>query len=671
MNADEFSEMDPYEEVAQQGQVPPLSPAYMPDPMELDEHVPVYVSKPEHPEYHAPSDDDIQVEDQPHADDTSPTAKSPRYIADSDSIGEDDDKDPEEDPSEEHKPEDDDEDPEEDPNEEHKPEDEDTKEEEPFEGFDETEPFEEDETAVTPPPGHRGARISVRPQTPMVASTQALIDAFAAGSPPFPLPPTSPAYDQEPLGHRTAMIRMRDDIPEEDMPPRRRIVFTAPPHGCDVAESSRAPRGQYDFFNTVEAGQGLIHSPGHDARTIARAADRVEDVGYVRALHASEHRMMTSIEEADRRDIRLEIDVVRGQRTAYETELQEVRQAYLSSKAQNRALLVRLETLETHMSRMEWQRQSAEDLTVTQMMRIHTLKARAWTDTVEDVGSSCEIKKLEIELWNLRVKGNNVAAYTQRFQELALMCTKFLADETEKVEKYISGLLDDIHGNVMSARPKTLNETVELANDLMDQYALMRKGKTTTKERLMIHRETIGKSNHKKSKMQCAPKCNNCKKYGHATRDCRVNVNNNNNNNMVQSTGTCFECGEPGHFKKNCPKLKNNGNANGNGEARRKAYILGEGDSNPEPILLREAKDKLKGKRLEDVPIVRYFPEVFPEDLLGIPPARQVEFQIDLVPGVAPVARAPYRLAPSEMKELAKQLQELSDKGFIRPISSP
>ncbi|GJT35651.1 putative reverse transcriptase domain-containing protein [Tanacetum coccineum] len=62
---------------------------------------------------------------------------------------------------------------------------------------------------------------------------------------------------------------------------------------------------------------------------------------------------------------------------------------------------------------------------------------------------------------------------------------------------------------------------------------------------------------------------------------------------------------------------------------------------------------------------------VFPEDLPGIPPTRQVEFRIDLVPGATPVARAPYRLAPSEMKELAEQLQELTDKGFIRPSSSP
>ncbi|GJW65947.1 putative reverse transcriptase domain-containing protein [Tanacetum coccineum] len=88
-------------------------------------------------------------------------------------------------------------------------------------------------------------------------------------------------------------------------------------------------------------------------------------------------------------------------------------------------------------------------------------------------------------------------------------------------------------------------------------------------------------------------------------------------------------------------------------------------------VTTKETKDKSEKKRLEDVPIVRDFPEVFPEDLPGLPPTRQVEFQIDLIPGAAPVARAPYRLAPSEMKELSEQLKELSDKGFIRPSSSP
>nr|GEV41733.1 hypothetical protein [Tanacetum cinerariifolium] len=370
-----------------------------------------------------------------------------------------------------------------------------------------------------------------------------------------------------------------------------------------------------------------------------------------------------------------------------------------------------------------------------------------------------EIKKLEIELCNL----------------------KFLADETEKVDKYISGLPDNIHGNVMSARPKNLDEAIELANDLMDQKLRTYAERRNDNKRKAVDslRNNQQQQPHKK---QHVARCNNCKKYGHATHDCRVNVNNNNNNNMVQNTGTCFECGEPGHFKKNFLKFKNNGNANENSGAQGKAYVLGGGDSNPEsntvkgtfllnnryalilfdtssnrsfvstafsallniaptaldnhydveladgkiirvntilrsctldflnypfninlmPIplgcfdviigmdwlreyhvvivcdekivrvlfgndtLIFEGKrnDQLEGKRLEDVPIVKDFLKVFLENLPGIPPARQVEFQFDLVPGVAPVVRAPYRLAPSEMKELADQLQELSDKGI-------
>ncbi|GJS33914.1 polyubiquitin 3 [Tanacetum coccineum] len=88
-------------------------------------------------------------------------------------------------------------------------------------------------------------------------------------------------------------------------------------------------------------------------------------------------------------------------------------------------------------------------------------------------------------------------------------------------------------------------------------------------------------------------------------------------------------------------------------------------------ITAKKAEDKSEEKQLKDVPIVQDFPEVFPEDLSGILPTRQVEFQIDLVLGAAPVARAPYRLAPSKMKELSDQLQKLFDKGFIRPSSSP
>ncbi|GKE22561.1 reverse transcriptase domain-containing protein [Tanacetum coccineum] len=91
----------------------------------------------------------------------------------------------------------------------------------------------------------------------------------------------------------------------------------------------------------------------------------------------------------------------------------------------------------------------------------------------------------------------------------------------------------------------------------------------------------------------------------------------------------------------------------------------------PAQVTKKETGDKSEEKRLKDVPTVRDFPKVFPEDLPGLPPTRQVEFQIDLVPGAAHMARALYRLAPSELQELSTQLQELSNKGFIRPSSSP
>ncbi|GJU36536.1 hypothetical protein Tco_1184890 [Tanacetum coccineum] len=406
VNADELPEMDPNKE-------------------------------PKHPEYHVSSDDDIQVEDQPYTDDALPITKSPGHIADSESIEEDsinypdEPKDDDEDLEEDYNDyptdgEDGDDEPSDDNNDDDDTNDEDeepTKEEEEEEHLaltdpstvpvvdhvssaGDTEAFKTDESAPTPgSPQTRVpfsqtrlhmARKTVRLEPPMSASMEARIAEHV----PAPIPPTRPAYDQAPLGHRAAMIRMRDDILEEDMPPWRRFVL--PPPGCDTAKSSaaaaRPPRGQYDFIDIVEAGQGLICSPGHNAQTIARAADRAKDVGYVRALQASKHRMMTFIEEVnfrlhdartDRRDIRLEIDVVRGQRTAYETELREVCQAYLSSEARNRALLAQLETLETHMSRMEWQCQSAKDLVVRQMMRTQVLEARARIDTVEDADSSC------------------------------------------------------------------------------------------------------------------------------------------------------------------------------------------------------------------------------------------------------------------------------------------
>jgi hypothetical protein len=76
-------------------------------------------------------------------------------------------------------------------------------------------------------------------------------------------------------------------------------------------------------------------------------------------------------------------------------------------------------------------------------------------------------------------------------------------------------------------------------------------------------------------------------------------------------------------------------------------------------------------KSLEEVPVVNEYPDVFPEELLGMPPDRDIEFVIDLIPGTSPIAKRPYRMAASELTELKKQLEELQRIGFIRPSSSP
>ncbi|GJV48981.1 putative reverse transcriptase domain-containing protein [Tanacetum coccineum] len=375
-----------------------------------------------------------------------------------------------------------------------------------------------------------------------------------------------------------------------------------------------------------------------------------------------------------------------------------------------------------------------------------------------------EIKKLEIELWNLKVRGNDVTAYTQRFQELALMCTKFLVDETAKIDKYIGGLPDNIHENVMSARPKTLDFAIELANDLMDQ-----KLRTYTERQNDNKRKADDSSrnhhqqqHHKKQNVARAYTVGPGEKeglYWRPTSMHQANTNNNNiNNNKNQNDGASMNVVTTGAYEERLSKTKEPwewqrewhssrkslcfweerfcptiyvikstflsnheleshydieladgkiigvntiirgctlnfmnypfninlmpvplGNGNNQREESRlniilctkaQEYLSKGSDVFLAHITTKEAKDKSEGKRLEDMSIVRDFPEVFPEDLPGIPPARQVEFQIDLVPGAAPVGRSPYQLAPSEMKELAEQLQELSDKGFIRPKSS-
>ncbi|GJU69940.1 putative reverse transcriptase domain-containing protein [Tanacetum coccineum] len=411
--------------------------------------------------------------------------------------------------------------------------------------------------------------------------------------------------------------------------------------------------------------------------------------------------------------------------------------------------------------------------------------------------STCTLQGNALTWWNSHVRAVRYdVAYAMPGKTLKKMMTDkyyprseikkletkmIFSEESDVVEKYVGGLPDMIHGSVKASKPKTMQEEIEFATELMDKKILTlaerqvenkRKFEDTSRnnrnqqqpfQRNNVARAYTAGPGEKKpyggSKplcpkcnyhhdRQCAPKCTNCKRIGHSARYCKS--------------------------RSDCPKLRNGNQGNwvGNGNAVVRAYAVSTARTNLNSnvvmgtfllnncyasILFDTGADRsfistafsslidiipttldygydveladgriiwvntlIRGctlkflnhpfnidlmpiemgsfdviigmdwlskyhaaivcdEKLVRVPFgnkiltfhVQDFPEVFPEDLLGISPTRQVEFQIDLIPGVAPVARAPYRLAPFEMKELSDQLKELYDKGFIRPSSSP
>ncbi|GKC39281.1 reverse transcriptase domain-containing protein [Tanacetum coccineum] len=201
-----------------------------------------------------------------------------------------------------------------------------------------------------------------------------------------------------------------------------------------------------------------------------------------------------------------------------------------------------------------------------------------------------EMKKLGAELWNLKVKGIDVIRYNQCFQELALLCVRMFPEESDKVERYVGGLPDMIHGSVVASKPKTMQEATEMATELMDKkISTFAERQAENKRKLDNNRQAqqqlpkrqnvarayaAGTGERKeyagtlplcnKCKFHhngpCTVKCSNCKRVGHLTRDCWSSAATNN-----QRTLTCYECGNQGHYRSDCPELKNGNQAGGAG----------------------------------------------------------------------------------------------------------
>ncbi|GJR14774.1 putative reverse transcriptase domain-containing protein [Tanacetum coccineum] len=305
-----------------------------------------------------------------------------------------------------------------------------------------------------------------------------------------------------------------------------------------------------------------------------------------------------------------------------------------------------------------------------------------------------EMKKLEAELWNLKVIGSDVVKYNQRFQELALLCVRMFPEESDKIERYVGGLPDMIHGNISfkGQRPckrllkwptedgKRVSGTFKKECPRMKNNKGNRMVNQAGNDRAPAKVYVVGNAGANpdnvvaelgsfdaiigmdwlakyQAVIVCAEKIvripwKNKTLIIHGDGSTQGNVTRLTSLNGCCKAGTrCTTTPCPHPAPTSLPHCdgSNQGNMtrlNIISCTKTQKYM-----QKGFPIFLahvtaKEVEDKSKKKQLEDVPIVRDFPKVFPEDLSGLPPTRQVEFQIDL------------------------QLKELSDKGFIRPSSS-
>ncbi|GJT91881.1 putative reverse transcriptase domain-containing protein [Tanacetum coccineum] len=603
---------DPYEEAARQAleqASPPPSPAYVPDPMKLEDHVPVYVPEPVYPEYLALPDDEIPMEDQPLPGDTSPIALSPGYIADSD---------PEEDladyPTDR--------------------------------GYD-----DDDELLAIPTP----------PPSLLILLSSPLYQ--------IPPPPTSPTYAQAPLGYRATIMRATPSpiplllvrLPPSPLPPISSPLPSfflplpiRPPHTRVAMAQMRAASPFTHHLLLPSGTPSLLPIPLPAPSTIRRADIPEADIPpRKRRLlttptpRSAKRRNMAAIEvvnlrvsyqedvhrreikefyawhqdaQDDRAAVRAEIEVLRKERLAYDREREstETRQALDRSEAHNKALEARITVLETQAYHHEWQRQDANDHATRAIMQnaakenrhnnhhhypyddaqLKALIAQGIADALaervadksrngddsHDSGTGgrrqtpptrectysdfliCQplnFKGNALTWWNSHIKTvAHEVAYELTWKTLKKMMTDkycprgeikklkiemMFPEESDEIEKYVGGLLDMIHGSVMASKPKTMQDAIEF----------------------------------------CAPKCTNCKRTGHSAQDCRSQPAAANNNQRAQGANqrvlTCFECEAQGHFKNNCPKLKNKnqGNQTGNGNVMERAYGVGTTGTNP------------------------------------------------------------------------------------------
>nr|GEU98359.1 putative reverse transcriptase domain-containing protein [Tanacetum cinerariifolium] len=290
----------------------------------------------------------------------------------------------------------------------------------------------------------------------------------------------------------------------------------------------------------------------------------------------------------------------------------------------------------------------------------------------------------EDELRSLKQKDTNIAGYTQRFNELVLLCPEAVPTKKKKVEAYIKGLPKNIMGEVTSSRPVNLKEAVR--EEARGRAYVIKEADKDQGPNIVMG--TFLLNNHYATVLfdSGSDKSFVNTSFSHLIDIDPVRLDTSYEvelaDGRVTSTNIVLKgctINLVGHLLKIDLMPIELGTFDviiGMDWLVEQDAVIMCGQKvvhvpyKNKTLVIEGDRGASRLKVISCIKDRKFIDKVFPDDLPRLPPPRQVEFRIDLVPGATPVARAPYRLAPSEMKELAKQLQELSEKGFIRPSSS-